>query len=358
VADIKDAIQQLGVADSILDDSNIIATLTHEGNFVRPEEVQSDAEHGESVFDDPEDYFAEAIYAQEHDAQKLGDAGLAQKIEREQGEQPETREQPAERLRSERQESEQTEQQTQEQSQPLTREVIQESMAGLDNFIQENQLNAGAAAAFPHELCSALGTTPDAAGINPQGVIDFSAKSVVAGLREIELSGGDFSRIQPMPDSLAMEVGFDACKMLGYDPRGDGVNPNGVAQTARFATLNILKTIHETGFTDPEKINSREAVEYFGNELYKNLGHKGAMPPAVARQFGDAWTNRVLSIIGQLRQTQAQRTESQPRSRRVSGPRIPAGLRDAVRGSKAPRFISNQDIFSGPGFQDALRQQL
>jgi hypothetical protein len=261
---------------------------------------------------------------------------------------------PQERLRSERlQENEQVE------SQPLTPEIIRESMAGLDTFVQENQLNRGEAAAiFPHELCASLGTTPEAAGIDAQGVIDFSAKSVVSGLRELELCGGDFSRIQPMPDSWAMEVGFDACKMLGYDPRGDGVNPGGVAQTIRHATLNTLKAIAETGYTDAERINSREAVEFFGNELFRNLGHQGAMPPAFARALGDTWTKFLVNVIGQLRQNQAQSAASQPRSRKASGQRIPSGLRDGFRGKKPPRFETNRDIFSGPGFEAGLRQQL
>src|SRR5713226_3024333 len=83
------------IEDSLLDDSNIVATLTHEGQFIRPEESPSDAEHGESVFDDPMDYFAEALYEQEHDAQKLGDEGLAGRLQ-EEGARPETGQHQAE----------------------------------------------------------------------------------------------------------------------------------------------------------------------------------------------------------------------------------------------------------------------
>lgn len=369
--DISQKLEQDAVMDSLLDDSNVIAVLPHEGAW----QGETQAEEGDSQFTDAMQLFDEVLYAQEHDAAKLGDFELQRKLEREQESGQEERpklsqeqeealshnelERTATALESGQEEPEarEEEQPAAAQAQPLTAEEIRQSMAGLDAFVQENQLNAGAAAAFPHELCSALGTTPEAAAIDAQGVIDFSAKSVVAGLREIELCGGDFSQIQPMPDSLAMEVGFDACKLLGYDPRGDGVNPGGVAQVARFATLNILKTIHETGFTDPEKINSREAVQVFGNELFKHLGHKGEMPATVARQFGDAWTRRVLSIVGQLRENQ-ERAASQPKSRKASGPRVPAWAREAVRGSKAPKFDSNQDIFSGRGFESALRQTL
>src|SRR6202040_1394001 len=70
------------IADSLLD-APIVATLTHEGNFLRPEEV-SDAEHGDSIFDDPLDYYAEAIYDQQHNAAVLGDAGLESKLRHEQ----------------------------------------------------------------------------------------------------------------------------------------------------------------------------------------------------------------------------------------------------------------------------------
>ncbi len=118
------------IGDSILEGNNIVAVLPHQGNL-HPQDVGSDAEHGESQFDNPEDYFAEAFYEQEHDAQKLGDEGLRQKLAKE-GQQAE--EQPvAERLTLSLEEriarQEEAESQARSQERPPTAEVSPQELA-------------------------------------------------------------------------------------------------------------------------------------------------------------------------------------------------------------------------------------
>lgn len=367
MSDVTDAVFQQQVADSILEDDNIIATMTHEGQFIRPEDSPSDAEHGESVFDDPADYFAETLYEQEHDAQKLGDDGLRDLLRRE-GQQVEDapeelseeerllsqEERIRRKLESEPQEQEADEEppqqgqaeqaQPQEETQPLTLEVFQEQMQGLESFVKENQLTSGeGAAVFPHELAGAFGATPETAGIDPQGVIDFSAKAVVSGLREIDL--GTYS--QEMPELAAREAGFQACKFLGHDPRGEGVNLVSAGRTVRELTNNILLTIAMTGSADPEKVNTRENIERYFGQLQNDLGSARQISFSVAKKVADAYVRRVSSAIEQLRQNRAHEAQSQERPvrPRKSGQRIPRGLAPGIKGGKVQTFETNQEIF-------------
>jgi hypothetical protein len=381
---IEDSLFQQDVENSILDDSNIIATLTHEGNFVRPEDVGSEAEPGESVFDNPSDYFAEELYDQEHNPMVLGDEGLAQKVERETGQRQERRqpwlseeesatlslderlqrrlereeeEQPRERLRSERVRENDPEQQ-QAEAQPLTPEAIREGLEGLGAFVEANQLNEGTSAAtFPHEICAALGTTVEAAEMNPQETVDLSSKTVAAELREFELCKGDVSKIPEMPDELAFASGYQWAKAHGYNPQDPNIDLRGLGRMARQGTLSILYAIN-AGYGEPEQINVPANIKWFAAELQKNLGSQRQIPYEMARAYCNAYAKRVLGLVEQLRQNQSQGAASQSRSRKASGQRIPAGLRDGFRGKKPPRFETNRDIFSGPGFEAGLRQQL
>src|SRR6266481_2457051 len=133
--------------DSILgDDSNIIATMTHEGQFIRPEDSPSDAEHGESVFDDPIDYFADALYEQEHDAQKLGDEGLQRKLEAE-GEQAETGQNQAEQAERQPRAERQTQHEAEaEQPAEVTAQSVQEWAERTEATIEQHGLNDPATA--------------------------------------------------------------------------------------------------------------------------------------------------------------------------------------------------------------------
>jgi hypothetical protein len=351
------------VADSLLADDNIIAVLPHQGNL-HPQDTGSDAERGDSVFDNPDDYFAEAISEQEHDRARYGDAAIDALEHQEQGRQPreqETAEQEQPEAAQREQEQPERQEQAQEASQPLTPEAIREGMEGLSTFVAAHQLNQGeSAATFPHELCAAFGTTPQASGMNPQEAIDFSSKAVAAGLREFELCGGDFSKLSQMPDELAFASGFQWAKALGYNPQDPKIDLRGIGRVTRQGTLSILQAIN-AGYAEPEQINAPDQIKWFAGELQKNLGSQRQIPYEMARAFCNAYAKRVAGVVNQLRQNQqatAQPDRQPDRQPRRSGQRVPARFREGVKGSKAPRFQTNQDIFSGNGFQAALTQNL
>src|ERR1700694_3368602 len=190
------------VADSLLADDNIIAVLPHQGSSPS-QDTGSDAEHGESVFDNPEDYFSETLYEQEHNAAVLGDEGLRQKLLKE-GQQVE--EQPEELTEEERltsspeergvQRLEQLEAQRaktggeqanqaqeQEQAQAPTAESVQQGIAALDATVQEHGLNDPASAkGFADEFCSALGTDVYRAGVDVQMLGGTVAKTALSAM--------------------------------------------------------------------------------------------------------------------------------------------------------------------------------
>src|SRR6202171_5753190 len=283
MSDVTDSEFQQQVADSILEDSNIIATLTHEGQFIRPEDSPSDAEHGESVFDDPADYFAEALYDQQHNAAVLGDEGLRQKLLKE-GQQVE--EQPEELTEEERltsspeergvQRLEQLEAQRaktggeqanqaqeQEQAQAPTAESVQQGIAALDATVQEHGLNDPASAkGFADEFCSALGTDVYRAGVDVQMLGGTVAKTALSAMHVYEAAQGNIESLPPIPAESARAFSYDLLKGLGIDPRTVDVDQQLLSQTFLGGVLNFYDTFQKYGgqVTDLSRLNDPQAA--------------------------------------------------------------------------------------------------
>src|ERR1700737_2105072 len=106
MADITDTLAQDSIAWSLVGEN---AEAEYEAWLENPGE----AEHGNSVLDDPTDYFSEAIWEQEHNAAVLGDEVLQQKLAQEQERQPREQETGEQERPEEREQPEQAEPQEQ-----------------------------------------------------------------------------------------------------------------------------------------------------------------------------------------------------------------------------------------------------
>jgi len=344
MADITEAVHQQEVADSILD-APIVATLSHEGNFIEAAEGFSDAPEGESQFENPEDYLAQAVFEQEHDAQKLGDDGLAAKLERE-GIRPEQREAQKGPTKEEQQEPAQP-----EAEQPVTFEAIQARFDELDKMIADNGLSDDQSKkGFADELATALGTNVMNSGWNVEALGSFRDRMNLEALRLNEVTQGDLSRLAAMPEHAADALGFDWL-------RGVGINPQDFPEADRreFANVYLTGLVNINAavdkfagrVTDPARLNDPQANMLFVEKAARALGYTGTITQQAANAVANAIAKDVLTFRSRV-QAAAQRQQAQPKgTRRNAGPRVPAGLRDGIRGSKAPRWKSNQDIFDG-----------
>jgi hypothetical protein len=363
MADILDAIQQDEIADGLLgigpQAAPLVAIIPHSGGDAWAEEGFSDAPKGESTFASGNVLIEEQIIDDDPEGvgmvarMKYGDAVVDARL-RDRGQ--DVRERPnaefsedelatlsrEERLRrtiDSRAETQkpQTEEQRAEQvlaAEPLTVERFNAEIASVDSFIKESGLSElPSMATLPHEIAGAIGSTPEAAGIDSQGVMSFASRALVSGLREIEQN----TYMQPMPELAAREVGFLAAKMLGHDPRGEGTDLAATGRTMRELTNNILWTIAAYGTADPEKVNSRENIERYFGALQKALGGRSQFPFAVAKKMADAYVRVIGDGVNRLWQNQAQRAASQqakPKTRPQQ--RIPRGLAPGIRGTKSP----------------------
>lgn len=339
MADITEAVHQQEVADSILD-APIVATLSHEGNFIEAAEGFSDAPEGESQFENPEDYLAQAVFDQEHDAQKLGDDGLRAKLERE-GIEPEQREAAPEREQA---------QEGQEQPHTATPAEIQAGIEQLDNVVKEYGLNEPAdAREFASDFCGAFGSDIFKAGVDVESLGGVMSKTALSALNVYRATGGDLSKIGEIPEQSAQAFAHDLLKGMGVDPRSINVDAMLLARTTLGGMVNFLRTYDAYGgkVTDLAKLNDPRQAEFYLQNFVKAFGQDGPVNREAAVRFADACAKQLLRVVGKISQVNAQRAQEQQRQPRSRGPRVPAGLRDGVRGSKAPRWKTNQDIFDG-----------
>ena len=133
-----------------------------------------------------------------------------------------------------------------------------------------------------------------------------------------------------------------------------------LARTTLGGLINFVNTFNGYGgkVTDLAKLNYPEQAEFYMQNFMKALGVEGQVNRGAALKFADACGRQMLRVMGRISQVQAQRNAAPQKQTRARGQRIPAGMRDGIRGSKAPRFKSNQDIFSGAAVEAALSQKL
>lgn len=337
---IEDAQFQEEVASSLLGEHQPAA---------QPEQEQSEyAVSGADLLD-------EAIEDQTN-ALKLGDEGF-ERARPARGE-TEQQEQSPERLRSERapREAEQ-----QEQPHAPTPEEVQAGVEKLDNAVKEYGLNEPAdARTFADEFCSAFGTDVYRAGVDIGALGGVMAKTALSAFQVYEATKGDLSKMSDIPPQNAQAFAFDFLKGMGVDPRSMPVDSSLLARTVLGGAVNFIKTCESYGWkiTDLSKINDPQTAEFYLQNFMKALGVEQQVSRETALKFADAFGKQMLRVWGKLSEASAQRAASQPRGKAQRGQRIPAQLRDGVKGSRVPKFRSNADIFSGDAVEAAMSQKL
>jgi hypothetical protein len=360
--DVTLAVEQDEIANGLLGEgphaAPVIATMTHEGNFIQASEGFSEAEQGESVFDKTEDYFSETLYEQEHDAQKLGDAELAQKIEREQGERPAQREAAPEREQPSERE------QPQEQPQAATAEQISKVSESLEQAVEQFGLNDTATASeFAADFVGAFGSTPHDANVDVQALGGVMAKAALSTVAVYEATGGDMSKLPAIPEDAARKFAFDLLASYRLDPRTmPNVDPTHLARTVQGGMFNFLNTYYQKfggRVSDLRQINDPQAAEFYMGNFMKALGVEGQPDRQTAIRFADACGKYILGVVGKLQRAQEQNTASHGRGQRArGGQRVPDRFREGVKGSRVPKFKTNADIFSGSAVEAAMSQKL
>jgi hypothetical protein len=358
------------IADSLLSDDNIIAVLPHQGNLTdaTPEQMGSEAEHGESQFDNPEDYFAEALYLQEHDAQKLGDEGLQRKLEAE-GEQPgNNAESTIQAQRVTKGNTARPEPETQEQPAEVAAQSVQEWAERTEATIQEHGLNdPQTAKGFADEFCAALGTDVYRSGIDVQALGSTMAKTALSALSVYEAAQGDPQSIPQVAPAAAKQFSYDIIRGLGMDPRTvQGVDEQLLADTVLRGVLNFYDTYQRYGgkVSDVSRINDPEAAELFLGKFMEALGASQPASRQTAIKVADALGNYLLGFIGKINQANQRQAEARQgqggrtNTGRGRGQRVPQRFKEGVKGRGTPQMDTNADIFSPEVLRGALSQNL
>jgi hypothetical protein len=367
---------QSAVEDSILgDDSNIVATYTHEGNFANLAEGFSDAEDGESVFEDSSAMIQEQI--EEDDPEgvglravlKHGDEAVANRMAEREAAQPRNNaESTMQAQRVTKGNTARPELEAQEQPPEVTPQSVQEWAERTEATIQEHGLNdPQTARGFADEFCAALGTDVYRAGIDVQALGSTMAKTALSALSVYDAAQGNPESIPQVAPAAAKAFSHDILRGLGMDPRTvQGVNEQLLADTVLRGVLNFYDTYQRHGgkVADVSRLNDAEAAELFLGNFMQALGATQPASRQTALKVADALGNYLLGFIGKINQTNQRQAEARQgqggrsNTGRGRGQRVPQRFKEGLKGSKAPRFSTNDDIFSGPAVQAAMSQKL
>lgn len=380
MSDITMAAFQDDVANSLLD-APIVASFSHEGlvgNVPRPE----DSEGQESVFDDGLTVIAEGIedlkdnadlfhllerqgrqedgedYDPEVERQEefvlSAEERILRRLEREEQREPVVETQEPHR---------QPEQRQPEQTQTFTPEAVEAAVQALDATVKQHNLNdAPSANEFASAFCESLGTDVYKSGVNVEALGSTMAKASLSAMQVYEAAQGDLSRIPPVPDASAKAFSHDLLRGLGIDPRAVPVDEGLLANTVFQGALSFLHTYQSYGgkVTDFAKLNDGALSEQFFGNFLRAFGINAAVDRAAAIRFADAGGRYLLNMIGKINAINARNLEAQQKTARGKsrGGRVPARFRDAMKGSKAPQFQSNRDIFSESALEAATSRNL
>ena len=365
LTDITMQAAQSEIEDSILD-APIVAQLRGPSPFVETTAADDDEGNGpqQSIYSDTMKFFEEELEDQESGilaVMKFGDEAIEKRL-------AERGDKAPERLRSERPEVEERSEtggkqaqqsQTQEQAQPLTVEQVHAGIESLDRTVMQYGLNdPQTAKSFSDDFCAALGTDVYKSGIDVERFGSVMAKTALSAVGIYESTQGDVSNLAEVPAESARAFSHDLLTAFGIDPRSMQVNEQLLAQTALGGMLNFIDTYSRYGgkVTDLSVLNTPDAAELFFGNFLRALGHDRPVDRTSAVKFADACGKYVLGMMGKLRQIQGQQTETKRGSKGQRWQRIPVGLRSAIKGSRAPRFKTNQDYFDGPTM-DYYQQQ-
>ena len=305
------------------------------------------------------DLLNEFISEQQENRFSLGDEEI-DRLRSERGEQ-EPREQSQAQERPEREQQPEGREQAQQQAAEPTPEEIQAGVEQLDQAVKEYALNEPADARhFADEFCGAFGTDVYKAGVDVGALGGVMAKTALSALQICAATGGDLSKMSGIPPQNAQTFAHELLKGMGVDPRTMNVDASLLARTTLGGMVNFIKTYYSYGgkVTDLAKLNEPQAAEFYMKNFMQALGIEGQVSREAALKFADACSRQMLRVMGKLREVNEQRTANQDRQPRgrSRGQRVPAQFREGIRGAKAPRFQSNQDIFD-PGVVAAATTQ-
>ena len=346
MARIEDAVSQDEIANSLLGD---------EAQQEQPEQETSDFAFSGA------DLLNEAIEEQESGPFNFN-AERAERVQHLRTEQPEMESQePQERLRSER--AEETQEQIQEQPQAATPQQVTEVSQSLERAVEQFALNDTATASeFASEFVGAFGSTPHDANVDVQALGSTMAKAALSTVMIYEATRGDMSKLPAIPEDAARKFAFDLLASYRLDPRTmPNIDPSLLSRTVQGGMFNFLSTYYQKfggRVSDLRQLNDPQQAEFYLSSFMKALGVEGQPDRQVAIRFADACGKYLLGVIGKLQRAQEQNASQQPRGRASRGQRVPSRFREGVKGSKVPRFQSNQDIFSGSAVEAALSQKL
>jgi hypothetical protein len=299
MSDITEAVTQQQIADSILDDSNILGSWK-----------------GASLAETPAE-------APKSEADKLADLATDRTEGQRTEGQPEqfTEHQTRELARKVAQPNEYFEKPNQQEpaqaaQQPATPEQVQQGIEQLDAFVQQHELNDPASAKnFASDLCQAFGSDLYQSGVNIESFGSTMAKVAVSALQTYELTGGDPSRLTPVSPAAAKAFTYDFLRAFGEDPRGVTVNEQLLANTVLYGALNFIDTYQRFGgrVTNLDQLNDPAAAEMFLGSFLKSFGIESPVDRAVALKLADAGGKYLLSIISKLGQIQPQQMRASSR---------------------------------------------
>ncbi len=321
------------------------------------EQASPEAEASEYSFA-ATDLLDEAIREQGDDRFVLGDEE-SDRLRSERGEQ-EPREQSQAQERPEREQRPEGQEQAQQAAEP-TPEEIQAGVERLENDVKQYGLNEPAdARQFADEFCGAFGTDVYKAGVDVGALGSVMAKTALSALHVCALTGGDMSKVGEIPPQNAQAFTHELLKGMGVDPRTMNVDASLLARTTLGGMMNFVRTFYSYGgkVTDLAKLNEPQAAEFYMKNFMQALGIEGQVSREAALKFADACSRQMLRVMGKLREVNEQRAANQDRQPRgrSRGQRVPTQFREGIRGAKAPRFQSNQDIFD-PGVVAAATTQ-
>lgn len=338
---IEDMAFQDQIADSLLGDES--------QQPVQPEQEQSEyAAHGDDLLN-------EAIAEQRGDTRRYGD----EQMEARRAERPEAEaQQPQERLRSERAPEEQQEQ-TQQIAEPTSQQV-RETIQYLDTKGEEWKLNEGSRE-FASSLEPLLGPEvyKNEAQLS-QAVSRYTISAREGVLNQVKARGYfDATEVPPLSRAMEREGSHAVARFFGLDPQMTPLHDEAlVANYMYLGIANFINTWGQSdGKTDVSELNDGDLSVRVVQKIAEGLtGTTEPVNRKWAIDFVNTITRRVSASLPKIRQ--GLEGNNQPRGKAQRGQRVPARLREGIKGSRVPTFKSNADIFSGEAVEAAMSQKL
>jgi len=313
-----------------------------------PEETPED----DSIFQDSVELLNAAVDEQSNDAVKYGDGLLARRYnpavnELENSEQ-EPREQDANAEPQEQTQSQAHPEQIADPSPQQVKEVLQT----LDSFADRFQLNEDSRK-FADDMAPLLG--PEIYR-NEALLSNTVSRYTLSACNEVMRSNGDLSKFPPLSPPMIQEASRAVALLFDVNPQENPLHdPALTANAMRYGLANLIATHLRTGETDVTRLNDRDTAVWFLQNIVKGIwGVTEPVNPKFAVQFANKVASRVISMLPKINEgISASRSNRSSRGRsQTRAPRVAGGAKNIGRTEFAPRFKTNNDIFT-PGVLDA-----